>query len=373
MSFRKKSVPVVVANSTTARVSLNDRTSRELASKGSAIKTTKSSTIFPSYTVHSTGTTSLDKLILLHGGQPIGTSLAIIEDGVTDFSGVVSRCYIGQGVLNGDKVIVVTSGNRLEIPGKVKLDRSCEVAETQSRASYSGSTRSTETDLKIAWRYGYSSERIPSGRSLHSETIESADDIYCSTFDITTQMISSSISESPVIIDPSVNELESIIVSLRRIMGATDKRQIVRVVLPGFLIPMSYNITRVFNSNNLLRFLSQLRALLKNNRSRMSVLLTLPSTLFDENNSIMFELMQRYFDSLIRILPIAISNGESRYQGFIDVEKLPIMSDRGAMMTRKREFAFKIGKSGMIIEPWSIPVIVEEESKQEHNKESLEF
>jgi elongator complex protein 4 len=107
----------------------------------------------------STGTVSLDKLLGLGAGQPLGTSLLIEEEGTTDFASALLKCYVAQAIIQGHKIFVVgPDGWASQLPG---------VVENRGSEKEQGSIQDAEK-MKIAWRYerlGAHGEdrRIPGG------------------------------------------------------------------------------------------------------------------------------------------------------------------------------------------------------------------
>ena len=92
----------------------------------------------------STGTASLDKLLGIGAGQPLGTSLLIEEEGTTDFASALLRCYAAQAIIQGHKVFIVgPDGWASQLPG---------VVENRGSEKEPGSIQDSEK-MKIAWRY----------------------------------------------------------------------------------------------------------------------------------------------------------------------------------------------------------------------------
>lgn len=103
--------------------------------------------------VTSTGVASIDGLFAGHGGQPLGASILLEENGTTDYAGALLRFYAAEGLMQGHHVYVVGQPEQWgrELPGL-------------------GSNMTTKSDqitrdekLKIAWRYeklGQSSAEI---------------------------------------------------------------------------------------------------------------------------------------------------------------------------------------------------------------------
>ncbi|KAK9243461.1 Elongator complex protein 4 [Lipomyces tetrasporus] len=361
MSFRKRNTLITSLPPPISSPSLPAQRKPPGSSQHS--KYSRPSTLLPSYLTHSTGTPSLDKL-LLHGGQPLGTSLLIIEDAATDFASVIARCYAAQGVANADTVIVVGAGARwgVELPAPVEGKIEKTTVPVQS-------DRGRETkDLKIAWRYRNS---VPSG--THSQ--DSEDGIYCRTWNITTRLL-----PPPKLHYIEPTSYSDIISRLNTIVTSTDPDKIVRVLVPNFLSPTVYVPATSFQPAQVLEFLMSLRALLRVYQTRLSALITLSSGLFDEpgtGNSVLLPWIESEVDGVIKIIPTPpphSENGNSanKYQGFVDVLKVPIVSERGGMFVRQMEYVFKVGKTGVNIEKWGIPVMIDEKS-DEKKKDELDF
>ncbi|KAK9234879.1 Elongator complex protein 4 [Lipomyces kononenkoae] len=358
MSFRKRNTPIV--STQTPPKSYQSPSPNEPVS-GS--QSTRSSTLLPSYITHSTGTASLDKL-LLHGGQPLGTSLLVIEDGATDFASVIARCYASQGIANSDVVVAVGTHPRwgLELPAPVedtKVDKKSPLFPSE-----------TARDLKIAWRYKKS--------SVDSPTLSHEDSLYCRTWNITARLL-----PPPTLQYIEPTSYSSIISRLNTIITSSGPDKMIRVLLPNFLSPTVYDPATSFAPAELLKFLMSLRALLRTYHSRLSVLITMSTGLFDQagtGNSVLLPWIETLVDGMIKIVPTPPPDtgggggggGDStnKYQGFVDVLKVPIVSERGGMVVRKMDYAFKVTKSGIKIEKWGIPVMIDEKTE---DKEQVEL
>ncbi len=92
----------------------------------------------------STGTASLDGLLAGFGGLALGTSLLLEEQGTTDFTGVLLKCYAAEGLLQGHTVHLLGFGEawKHELPAVSSLD-----------GRPAGLGKPAADKLKIAWRY----------------------------------------------------------------------------------------------------------------------------------------------------------------------------------------------------------------------------
>lgn len=104
----------------------------------------------------STGTSSLDQLLAGHAGLPMGTSLLVEESGTTDFGGILLRYFAAEGLVQGHCVHVLGFGDhwRRELPGLA----------SESRSKDSNSSKSSDSKMKIAWRYEALSSRATLSR-----------------------------------------------------------------------------------------------------------------------------------------------------------------------------------------------------------------
>lgn len=93
--------------------------------------------------VTSTGTVSLDGLLAGHGGQPLGTSILLEENGTTDYAGALLRFYAAEGLIQSHFVYIVGLPEQWgrELPGLATdtTKKSREPAQDEK--------------MRIAWRY----------------------------------------------------------------------------------------------------------------------------------------------------------------------------------------------------------------------------
>lgn len=144
MSFRKRSVPL--ANSAKADTTTNPGQSATGALDSQKQSTAPGVRISPSFSLPtvSTGLSSLDSLLRLGAGLALGSSLVIEEDGTTDYTGTILKCFASQGVVHGHKTFVLAVEQwGAHLPG---------VAE-EKRDKKDAFKESNDEKMKIAWRY----------------------------------------------------------------------------------------------------------------------------------------------------------------------------------------------------------------------------
>ena len=80
----------------------------------------------------STGTSTLDALLSPQSGLPISSALLVEEDGTGNYSGVVLRQYVSEGVVQGDKMWIggVGDGWWRGVPGVAKQEKAAKSADT---------------------------------------------------------------------------------------------------------------------------------------------------------------------------------------------------------------------------------------------------
>lgn len=335
----------------------------------------------------STGTKDIDT-ILIHGGLPVNTSLLIEEDGSTDFSGVLLKNYISEGIIQnrkGSKVvnhcIVVGLDNSFgnELPdvyaGNSKERKKKLVQENEDKLSVSNITNSSN-DLKIAWRYrkdiqGKQSDAI----SIENDNSKYPD--YNHQFDITTK-IRPSPGSNEITYIPVMGSYDSILENIKMIIDKElkDESKMIRLAVPYFLNPMVYGCGDFIEYDQVIRFVFGLRCIINSYPGRLSMISTVSSELYEETE-LLNKLQDVMFDAVIRLVPfphelnnlmekVYKTQREKIKQGYVDIYRIPILSSLGIMERRLKEYSFKNSKSNFHVEQWSIPV--EEEDVDEHKK-----
>ncbi|CCE87186.1 Piso0_005729 [Millerozyma farinosa CBS 7064] len=347
----------------------------------------------------STGCSDLDK-VLLHKGLPIGKSILIEETGSTDFASVLVKCFASQGIIHnrisGDQkqshVIVLGLPHAWanELPGlykgSTKEQKKAKIESNESKISVdnladSASARN-ENNMKIAWRYGLSSKNNEASKVTEEENNKS----YHHQFDITSRLIPSpSQHEISFVQVSNVQNFSLIIAQLDEIIRRQIKQSPfirIRIAIPNFLTPLLYHPS-CSSPTFIFPFISSLRTLLRNYSNNLVLMASISSDLYPSESLIGAQLLS-LFDSVVKLQPFneemtqliekAYKSEPSKIQhGLLHVLKIPTLSDRGMMMVRQSEYAFKNGRKKFEIEEWSIPVEDDGNENDAQTTKSVEF
>ncbi|KAI2640688.1 PAXNEB-domain-containing protein [Hypomontagnella submonticulosa] len=347
----------------------------------------------------STGTASLDSLLAGHAGLPLGTSLLIGEHGTTDFSGVLLRYYAAEGMVQGHQIHVLGlhEGWRHELPG----------FSTDDKKSSSKSEAPSDDKMKIAWRYeslasgGASRERNPIQRQPSSGT--GAMSIFCHSFDLTKRLsptdvqgqigfhpsISMSITPRP---KDSLSPFKQFVKDVASKLANSPSSWIHRIIVPTLLSPAWYSSSSS-RPEEVLQFLHALRALLRQYPTKLTVMITLPLSLYPRTTGLTrwMELLCDGVFELISLQSSAVhapppssksdSKSEEQTQGLVKVHSLPIFHEKGGGSSEgyaaHGDLSFSLSRSkGFVIKPFYLPPVGEDEEekkKRESGKGSMEF
>ncbi|KAG5950340.1 hypothetical protein E4U57_007836 [Claviceps arundinis] len=312
----------------------------------------------------STGTASLDYLLVGHSGMPLGSSLLIEESGTTDFGGVILRYFAGEGLVQGHDVHVLGVGDswRREIPG---------LREDRDRANVQVAPDLRK--MKIAWRY----DSLGSQASTSDKLAVGGASTFCHSFDLTKNLDPRS-TRGRLITYPDVevsnhnvpNVFFNILLRLRAKLHASPS-SIHRVIVPSLLSPASYPMEGC-KPQDVLQFLHSLRSLLRQFPTRLVILVTLPSSLHPRTAGLCkwIELM---FDGVLELVPLSKSIGvadisgleSNKGQGLVRVHAMPVFHERGGGLKgswNREDMSFKLSaSSGISIIPFSLPPVGLEE------------
>lgn len=336
----------------------------------------KSSIVLSNINCVSTGTKDVDT-VLIHGGIPTNCSLLIEEDGSTDFSGVLIKNYVSEGIIQNRRsgkivnhCIIIGVDNQFgnELPdvyaGNSKERKKKLVQGEENKLSVSNVN--SGNDLKIAWRYRKDLTGANKKDSIN-EIDESKYPEYNHQFDITT-----AIRPSPGPTEISYISLDqgydNVLRNVQRIIEKElkDESKMIRIAIPYMLNPMIYGCDELIEYDSVIKFTFGLRRLLNSFPGKITLVANLSSELY-EDTDILKCLQDVMFDGIIRLVPfphelntlmekVYKTQREKIKQGYVDIHRIPILSSMGLMETRLKEYSFKNSKSNFHVEQWSIPV-----------------
>lgn len=289
----------------------------------------------------STGTATLDSLLSPPSGLPISSVLLVEEEGTGNYSGVVLRQYVSEGVVQGDKVWIggVGEGWWRGVPGVAKHEKAAKSTDT---------VKEVEERMKIAWRYGVNDNK-PSNAGSTTDTSFSD---FCHSFDISEQMPFPGKSQVMFSPPPATqgNPYQPILLSLLTFLESIPKITPTRLVLPDLLNPLIYGPESTAPAH-LLKFLHTLLAII-HSRKYCTLLLSL-STPFYPRNKPLTSWIEHLCTHVIQLCPLprSPSTAVKQPQGLVYVYK-------GGLMLK--EMAYRVGRRGMVLEEWSLPPLEEE-------------
>ncbi|CAK7198171.1 Elongator subunit elp4 [Sporothrix eucalyptigena] len=360
--------------------------------------------------ITSTGTASLDQLLASYGGIVLGHSLLIEEQGTTDFASVMLRAYAAEGLVQGHHVHVlgVGPGWRTELPG---------LASATSSSRSKKSEEAANDRMKIAWRYEALAPRPTANAQRGPSQGASGSPIatFCHNFDLTKRLVPADIkgtlhaSPLPNPLQPSPqpesehSPLRKFLVSVSNSLRSTPQNTLHRIVLPNFLSPTLYALDG-WSFPFILALLMGLRSLLREHGRRLTLMLSLSTTLYERDNEYVRQL-EELCDSIIELIPLPpgppsavaknagpSSNSSSSHdkspadkmQGWLKVHKLQIYSEfgdappsQGAPL--RENLCFSVSRSkGLVVEPYSLPPIEDDNNQEKKTstapkKDGMEF
>lgn len=375
MSFTRKNVVIAsgrpAATSAVNRIQANIGTSSAI--RGASHSTSASTkllqhegvkpSLVTSLPTISTGCNDLDKL-LVHGGLPLGSLLLIEESGTTDFGSILLRSFASQGIVHSrmpnatakTKVVVLSDENwGRELPDVYKGKKS----DSSEKALDDSSTPSTRSgsNMKIAWRY--------SQQTNANSVTDSSKSNYNTVLDFTTRISPVASSSEAVYLTPdptSTAFFTSMIQKLEIIArDAENSSTVVRVVVPSLLHPALYGPSYA-QPQAVIPFLHCLQSLCRMFQSTLSIVITLPLELFPRESSLV-RWIELIMDGVIhleafpeQLIPNPSENRAKTNQGLMHIYKLPTISQKGGMVRRVGEHAFRVERRQFEIVEFGIPV-----------------
>lgn len=362
--------------------------------------------------ITSTGTASIDQLLAGYGGLLLGHSLLVEEKGTTDFASVLLRAYAAEGLVQGHHVHVLgmSPGWRTELPGLASASSS-----SSSRSKHAASDPNDK--MKIAWRYEALAPRPSAtpqrGPTQGGTTPGQPIATFCHTFDLTKRLAPADIKGTlhatplPNPLQPSPqpeiehSPLRKFLASVSASLASTPPSTLHRIVLPNFLAPTLYALDG-WSFAYVLGLFSGLRSLMREYGRRLTVMLSLSTTLYERTNEYVRQL-ENLCDNVVELVPLppnrpsaASKNASSsssgigdkspaaRMQGWFKVHKLQLYSEIGCIgsspqgKSLRENLCFSVSSSkGLVVDLYSLPPIEDDNGKEKSPastvKDGMEF
>ncbi|KAF2738979.1 PAXNEB-domain-containing protein [Polyplosphaeria fusca] len=325
----------------------------------------------------STGAPSLDAILAGHSGLPLGNSLFLGESGTTDYAGTLLRFYAAEGVVQGHKVHVVGVGEHWgrELPG---------LAEDRDEARRG---KADKEKMKIAWRYEGlgshgESRASPSPIRTGATQADEASTVFCHTFDLAKRLalpVGAVINYIPTNRSTSSSPFVPILQNVQKQLASSPVASIHRIVIPSLLSPALYP-SAASQPQHVLQFLHGLRALLRQYPTRLTVISTLPLTLYPRSTGLV-RWMEMLSDGVFELSPFpydpqqslstsgAATQGEERPQGMLAVHKLPVFHEKGGggggAEGLGEDLAFTVSRRKFHIAKFSLPPVDGDQEAQQ--------
>lgn len=311
--------------------------------------------------VTSSGCNSLDTVLSGHGGIPLGCGILVQENGTTDFASVLLRYFAAEGLCQEQHLWI---GGGLGEAWARDLP-----AATDAMQEEETSNKKLEERMKIAWRYSslgdFGTGLRPQGRPMGVATLSgtgstASKEPYCHAYDLTKRMntapLAPQIHSSPPCSstgDPFTPILASLVQTVQSTSG------IVRCVLPGLLSPAVYP-PNASQSRYLIRFINNLRAILRAHPTRLLVIMSMPLDLYPRHNS-STAWIEILMDGIIELTPLPPNPADrDGPQGLLKIHKVPMLE----RLSIEADLSFKVTRKRFSIEAWSLPALGEEEPRE---------
>ncbi|OBA20636.1 PAXNEB-domain-containing protein [Metschnikowia bicuspidata var. bicuspidata NRRL YB-4993] len=323
----------------------------------------------------SSGCADLDRL-LGHQGLPLSSSLLVEESGATDFAAVLMRAFVAQGVVHhraasgspGCHVVVVgpPADWAKDLPGEyrgsAKDQKKARLARDASQVSVANLA---ERDLKIAWRYGLSTNAAGAAAGGAARLPDATGPAgYVSQFDITQRLVPGAGAQEITFV-PVHTDFAQVAAAVAQVTRRhTRQGKVVRIAVPGFLSPALYP-PQCSRPTYVVPLVHLLRGLLAAEPAAV-LMMTLALDLYPRAG-LVAHMVETLVDGVVHLQPFnpdmaalierAYKNEPAKIQhGLVHVVKVPWLSARGMMMEAAGEYAFKNGRKKFEIDDWGIPV-----------------
>ncbi|XP_055597332.1 elongator complex protein 4 isoform X2 [Uranotaenia lowii] len=324
----------------------------------------------------SSGNPSLDHVF--GGGFPIGSVIAIEEDKFANYSRVLTKYFLAEGIVN-DHAIFLASLEEDPMEMMKKLPTPVDPSEQEKPTK----DKQTPEEMRIAFRYNNLSmvdlEQKPSTQLGHF-------------FDLSKQISESELKKADMAIwdgrqttisdgrnfsnDKFQSLLDSILEKAKPFhvdnKAEGKERNLLRICLNSIGSPLWYDTNF---AQDLLRFLTLLKAIVR--QHLCTCLITLPTHLFQHlDQPGLQERLINLTDYCIGLESFAGSEKETNpmfkeYHGLLNVVKISAMNSLAAFVPETLDLAFKLRRRKFVIEKLHLPPELGEDDGQGGKSERL--
>ncbi|XP_055625417.1 elongator complex protein 4 [Toxorhynchites rutilus septentrionalis] len=309
----------------------------------------------------SSGNPSLDHIF--GGGFPIGSIIAIEEDKYANYSRVLTKYFLSEGLVNGHSIFV---SSWEEDPAQLmkKLPTPVEDAEAQKKPK-----DDTPEEMRIAFRYNNLSvvdlEQKTSAPIGHFfDLSKQVDESELAKHDISYWHGSEGSSEAFRLgfANPNYESLLNAIHSKSReakynpACTEVKEKTLLRICINSLGSPLWYD--QGF-SRDVIKFLSVLKSIVRN--SLACCLVTIPTHLFRHlGDNRLYDRLIDQVDFCIALESFAGSDKETNpafkeYHGLLDLVKISALNSLAAYVPETRDLAFKLRRRKFVIEKLHLP------------------
>lgn len=207
--------------------------------------------------------------------------------------------------------------------------------------------------------------------------------VFCHTFDLAKRLtlpVGIAISYIPIprTTTGSSSPIPSILQKLQHELASSPPHTVHRLVIPSLLSPALYP-SSASHPSAVLQFLHGLRALLRQYPTRLTALLTLPSSLYPRSAGLV-RWLEILSDGVFELSPFPYSHAqalaqsagttkdEERPQGMFAVHKLPVFHEKGGGGGAEdlgEDMAFTLSRRKFVIAKFSLPPLEGDTEAQE--------
>ncbi|KAJ3105455.1 Elongator subunit elp4 [Phlyctochytrium planicorne] len=345
------------------------------------------------------GIPSLDGV--LGGGLPSGSVLLIQEDYSTGYSALLQRYFLAQGAAAGHGILLASADEdphtvleSLMAPVGLEDDGEEDEEAGKATARTLGALRTGDDRMSIAWRY-QNQPRVSTTIS-GAAAIRKGDGPYCYKFDITKTIPKTTLEAAAAtiaVVDVNswsaegktarviYSRLYSAIQEFSRIgpyepTKTASPRSFLRIAISAVGSPFwGTDAGSLEALNELYRFITSLRALLKNIYG--VCVITLPGHLYNDAHGVSSSYaIKRLYHACDGVLEVESFSGSSRifppeyttdYHGLLHVHRLPtpnsLTSGTPLSMSDLHSLAFKVRRKRFTVETFQLPPETEEADK----------